>query len=163
MNDNGYPFVSKRQTLERIESDPAFAADCIAILQQRYEARAAGTRSMGWMASHAIKAAALAAKLVSGEADDKDRAEAAKLAAQYSKQLARVFRERELVSRPELGTQAAVFGVGVGVRETEPASSSPPPAETTEPRPAPKKRGRPKGSKNKPRQESAAKRRRARD
>jgi hypothetical protein len=163
MNPNGYPFTTRLQILERIESDPAFAAECVAILQVRYERRDTGGLSMGWMASHAVKATALAARLVSGEATEKDRAEASKLAVRYSKQLARVFRERELASRPELGAQAAVFGVGGVVREAEPAPNSPPPpAETTDPTPATKKRGRPKGSKNKPRQEAASKRRRTR-
>ena len=54
------------------------------------------------MASHASTATKLAARLASGEATEKDRAEAAKLAGRYSKQLARVFRERELAARPDL-------------------------------------------------------------
>ncbi len=49
---------------------------------------------MGWMASHTAKAVKLAARLASGEATEKDRAEAAQLARRYTKQLARVFRDR---------------------------------------------------------------------
>jgi hypothetical protein len=153
MNSNGYPFLSRRQILERIEADPSFAAECFAILQDRHERRGAGgTESMGWMASHAARATALAAKLASGEAIEKERAEAAKLAGRYSKQLARAFRDRDLAARPELGAQAAVFGVGNGGGE-HPARATPPPgtpSTSNEQARAPKRRGRLKGSKNKP-------------
>jgi hypothetical protein len=119
---------------------------------------------MGWMASHAAKATKLAAKLASGEASTADRVDAAKLIGSYSRQIARVFREREIASRPDLLATAAVFGVRAG----EPAPSAPgahseassaeaapttavaPPTAASEPAPAPKKRGRPKGSKNRP-------------
>ena len=86
------------------------------ILQERHERRGVGgsTESMGFMASHMSMATKLAARLASGEATEKDRAEAAKLAGCYSKQLARVFRERELAARPDLLAQAAVFGIGRG-------------------------------------------------
>jgi hypothetical protein len=158
---NGYPFVSRRDILVRIGADPAFAIECVAILQDRYEHRATGGPSAGWMASHAAKATALAAKMALGEVTEKELVEAAKLAGRYSKQLARVFRERELAARPELGAQAAVFGVG-GRVNAEAVPTTPPLPRTAEPPPAAKKRGRPKGSRNKPRQEPASKRRRAR-
>jgi hypothetical protein len=150
MNPNAYPFTTRRQIVERVESDPSFAGECIAILQDRHDRRAAAAgESMGWMASHASTATKLAARLASGEATEKDRAEAAKLAGRYSKQLARVFRERELAARPELGAQAAVFGVGSG-GEAQPTPGTRTPGKSEE-QPAPaKRRGRPKGSKNKP-------------
>jgi hypothetical protein len=150
MNPNAYPFTTRRQIVERIESEPSFAGECIAILQDRHDRRAAGAgESMGWMASHASMATKLAAKLAAGEATEKDRAEAAELAGRYSKQLARVFRERELAARPELGAQAAVFGVGGG-GDDQPAPATRTPGKSEE-HPAPaKKRGRPKGSKNRP-------------
>ncbi len=150
MNPNGYPFMTRRQILERLEADLAFAAECIAILQGRHERRrAGGTESMGWMASHTSKATALAAKVAAGETSDKEMAEAAKLAGRYSKQLARAFRDRDLAARPELGAQAAVFGVGGGGGQ-QPVPATPPAGTSAESPPAAtKKRGRPKGSKNK--------------
>jgi hypothetical protein len=166
MSTNAYPFLSKRQLLARINAEPAFAAECIAILQDRYEARVAGASSMGWMASHAAKATALAAKLASGEVTEKDRADAAKLAARYSKQLARTFRDRELAARPELGTQAAVFGVRasgptLAALAIPPARTADvaPPAPDSGPALTPKKRGRPKGSKNRVKDEPKPRRR----
>jgi hypothetical protein len=150
MSPNGYPFLSRRQIVERIESDPSFAGECIAILQDRHDRRgAAAGESMGWMASHASMATKLAARLASGEATEKDHAEAMKLASRYSKQLARVFRERELAARPELGAQAAVFGVGGG-GDAQPATGNRTPGKSEEQPAAAKRRGRPKGSKNKP-------------
>lgn len=161
MNPNGYPFLTRRQILEKIQADPEFVADCMGILQQRHEARGVGTTSMGWMASHASKATALAAKVAAGEASDKELVEAAKLVARYSKQLARVFRERELAARPELGAQAAVFGIGGG-REAQPAPATPTPGAIEEEPAPPKRRGRPPGSKNKKPKEQPATRRRRR-
>ncbi len=159
MNPNGYPFKTRRQILELIDAEPAFAAECLAMLQERQERRGAGsTESMGWMASHAARATALAAKLAAGEATEKERAEAAKLAARYSKQLARAFRDRDLAARPELVTQAAVFGVRAS-GEAPSASLVAPSARSAEPRPA-KRRGRPKGSKNKPKDSAMPTRRR---
>jgi len=174
MNANGYPFMTRRQILARIEADPAFAVECVTIVQERHERRGVGTgESMGWMASHAAKATKLGAKLASGEATDKERVEAAQLVKSYAKQLARVFRDRELAARPDLAAQAAVFGVGTGNTPTPPsagASPTAPPRDTSEQTAAalteqvlgPRKRGRPKGSKNKPKADQPARRRRPR-
>ncbi len=170
MSTNGYPFLSKRQILERIASDPSFVVECVAILEDRYQRRASGPGdSMGWMASHAAKASGLAAKIAAGDATEKERAEAGKLVVRYTKQLARVFRERDLAARPELGAQAAVFGLAPVQSADVPAAVSvaavPAPVEPLAPPaeqvPAPKRRGRPPGSKNKkPRDEPAPSRRR---
>jgi len=160
MTTNGYPFLSRKQVLERIASDPAFVVECVAILQDRYARRAAlAGEAAGWTASHVSRAIALAAKLASGGASEKERTEAAKLASGYTKQLARVYRERELAARPELAGQAAVFGIGPAstsprtAPETPHAASPVAPGTATAPDvpPAPRKRraGRPKGSKNK--------------
>jgi hypothetical protein len=150
--------MSRRAVLEKIATDRAFAAECIAILQARHEARGAGTSSMGWMASHASKAVVLAAKVATGEASDKEMADATKLAARYSKQLARALRDRDLAARPELGAQAAVFGVGAG-GDGEPAPATPAAASDEQAPPA-KRRGRPKGSKNRPKDSPKPTRRR---
>jgi hypothetical protein len=102
MNPNGYPLQStRRSVLGRIAIEPAFAVECVRILD-------AGAR---WMASHRSRAAKLMATLAAGAPTPTEYAEATELAARYGKTLARVFRERELAARPELGAQAAVFGV----------------------------------------------------
>jgi len=167
MSTNGYPFLSRKQILGRL-AEPAFAATCVAILQDRYERRAAlPGEAAGWMASHAATATKIAAKIAAGEASEKERAEVTKLASRYTKQLARVFRDRELAARPELVAQAAVFGIALAVASTAagesgamvervsnsvaPPSSVEPPAPTSAPASAPKRRGRPPGSKNRPR------------
>ena len=100
-------------------------------------------------------ASKLVARMAAGAPTAADYAEALEPAARYGKTLARVFRERKLAARPELGTQAAVFGV-VGpptqaATPTETVASSPEPVseDTADVPIAPKKRGRPKGSKNK--------------
>jgi hypothetical protein len=166
--NNGYPFLSRREILARIASDPAFAIDCVAILQGRFEHRAEGGPSSGWMASHAAKATKLAARLASGEATAKEKSEAAELAARYSKQLARVFRDRELAARPELAATAMVFGIHAAepstVAPTTPSheAKASPAAAASEPTPSPKKRGRPKGSKNRAKDEPKPARRRPR-
>jgi hypothetical protein len=66
MNSNGYPFLSRRQVSERIEADPTFMAECMAIIEERHQRRVAGAaEAMGWMASDATKATKLAAKIAS--------------------------------------------------------------------------------------------------
>ena len=170
MNSNGYPFMTRRQILERIDAETAFAVECVAIIQGRHERRDAAGESSGWMASHAAKAIKIAAKLASGEASDTERAEAAQLVKSYSKQLARVFRNRELAARPELSVQAAVFGVGLAPSSQSSEAPKGPvtmmvdaPASTgmAAPHATPRKRGRPKGSKNKPKPEHSPRRRRS--
>jgi len=158
---NGYPFATRREILAKIATDRGFVAECMATLQARYEARGAGTSSMGWMASHASKAIALAAKVGAGEASDKEMAEAAKLAARYSKQLARALRDRDLAARPELGAQAAIFGVGGGGGGEQSAPAIPAATSAESPLVA-KRRGRPPGSKNKKPKDSPKPQRRRR-
>ena len=156
MNSNGYIFTTRRQILARV-SEPAFAVECVRILD-------AGVR---WMASHRARAAKLMARLAAGPPTAADYAEASALAGRYGKTLARVFRERELVARPDLAAQAAVFGVArsqtepvlagatVAPREAVSADGPDPPVAPA----APKKRGRPKGSKNQVRAASEPRRR----
>jgi hypothetical protein len=176
MSSNGYPFLSRRQIRERIASEPAFVVQCFAILKERYERRAALTgESAGWMASHASRATTLAMKLVVGNATEKERAEAALLVAHYSKQLARVLRDREIAARPEVMAHAAVFGVAPVRVVVAPAIEAAAPVEPleapraapvshaeppSEPPPPPKKRGRPVGSRNRPKDQPAAMRKR---
>jgi hypothetical protein len=164
---NGYPFASRRMVIARIASDPAFAIDCVKMLDAR----------RAWMASHRPAAAKLVARLDAGPANAELACEAARLVGRYSKTLARILRERDLAERPELTTVGAVFGVARVAAPVTPAGlpvavapavvppeaapvvvpnappSEPPPSEEpgSEPAPPPKRRGRPKGSRNRPR------------
>ncbi len=155
MSSNGYPFVTKNEVSQRIASEPAFALECVRLVDER----------RGWMASHKARAAKLAAKIADGNLSPEDFAEAVALAVPYARTVSRVLREKEMAESPQLAVQAAVFGV---VRpttvqtETSAASVALAPVATasTEPVSVPRKRGRPKGSKNKPKEESTPKRRR---
>lgn len=150
MNANGYPFLSRAQILARVAADPAFALECFRALNDY----------RGWMASHQTAATALTVKVSNGTPEERDYAEAARLAARYGKTLARLFRERALAERPELAVVGAVFGVLPRIAEstttTRPAVPSPVATETA-PTPTPKRRGRPPGSKNRPREAAATK------
>lgn len=158
-SSNGYPFMSRRRVLERIAAEPAFAVECVRMIDSRN----------GWMVSHRAAASKLVAKIAAGATDESDCAEAARLASRYGKTLARLFRERDLADRPELAAVGAVFGV---VPTTTPNASPQAPAAAAaavasspsvpEGVAAPKRRGRPKGSKNRtPRAEPKTRRRKA--
>jgi crotonobetainyl-CoA:carnitine CoA-transferase CaiB-like acyl-CoA transferase len=144
MSSNGYPFVSTRRwVMQRLGSEPAFALECVAILAERN----------AFMASHRVRAARLLARLAAGSPTTEDIEEVAKLASRYGKTLARILREREVLT-PEVAARAAVFGVVQPQSRATPAAeavSSPGTASADGLADAPtatKRRGRPKGSKN---------------
>jgi len=57
MNSNAYPFTTRRQILERIETDPSFVSACFAMLQDRHERRSVGrAESMGWIRTESRRA-----------------------------------------------------------------------------------------------------------
>lgn len=152
---NGYPFTTRKQIVDRIATEPAFTLECVRIVDER----------RGWMASHRGRAAKLIERIAAGNLSPEDLAEAVALVVPYARTVSRILREREMSERPELLAQAAVFGVVRPVTvqtETSMASVAPAPVDTasTEPVSVPRKRGRPKGSKNKPKEESTPKRRR---
>jgi hypothetical protein len=65
-SSSGYPFVTRKQIVARLESEPAFMKECAAILQARTEQRAAGSAPIGkpWgrMSSERVVAGRLVAK-----------------------------------------------------------------------------------------------------
>lgn len=152
---NGYPFMSRRAVTEKIISEPAFALECVRLVDER----------RGWMASHKSRASKVVARIAAGNLSAEDLAEVAAIIAPYARTISRVLREKEMAERPELTVQAAVFGI---VRPTtvqkeasaEATTLAPVATASTEPVSVPRKRGRPKGSKNKPKEESTPKRRR---
>ncbi len=170
MSTNGYPFMSRAAVLAKITAEPAFAVECVRIIEERG----------GFMASHRARAAKLISGLAAGKPSTTQLQDAAELAARYSKTLARVFRERDLAARPELAVAGAVFGVVASA--PPPAATTPVPAPAMPARaptvvapkakpateaaapaaPAPKRRGRPPGSKNRPKDAPAPTKRRRR-
>jgi len=111
MTGNGYPFVTRRQVLERLDRDPEFVRACVAILHRRYLDRAILSPPAGWMSSHKKAGEGIHAKLASDASTAADIVTAAKIAKRYAKQLAKVFRDEQLAHEPGLAVAAAVFGV----------------------------------------------------
>lgn len=111
MSGNGYPFVTRRQILVRLDRDPAFVCECITILHRRFVDRDLLTPPAGWMSSQRKAGEELFARLSGDAATAADIAAAAKLAKRYANQLCKVFRDEQLARDPHLATAAAVFGV----------------------------------------------------
>lgn len=142
-----YPFMTKNQIRERVESDREFAIECVAVMQARHELRLGGGGGLGacgWMSSQASTASKLAKKLAAGEATEEEVDQIVAIVGRYAKQLAAHFRERALTDNPGLAEAAAKFGVlpdapavaaaGAQERQEEPAvpeksaaASEPPP------------------------------------
>lgn len=156
---NGYPFVTKNEIAKRIASEPAFATECVCLVDER----------RGWMASHRARAARLVARIAVGDLSPDDLVEAIALARPYSRTISRILRERQVAEgAPELVAQAAVFGIvrSGPAPSVASADAAPVPAvDTTAPEAStatPKRRGRPKGSKNRPKGEAPLPKRRRR-
>jgi len=113
-NGSTYPFISKAQIAERIETDADFARQCILIIQDRHQRRLAGTAHgprCGWMSSHASLGPRLAGLVAANEARPEDFKKAITLVARYTKQLAAHFRAEQLQQNPSLAAVADRFGV----------------------------------------------------
>lgn len=106
-----YPFVSRREVADRLDRDPAFVRECVAILHRRFVDRDILPPPAGWMVSHRKAGEELHARLASDAATAGDVVAAAKIAKSYAKQLSKVFRDEQLARDPSLGLAAAVFGV----------------------------------------------------
>lgn len=111
MSGNGYPFVTRRQIIERLDTDPAFVRECVSILHRRFVDRDILSPPAGWMVSHRKAGEDVYTKLSSDTANAGDVTVAAKLAKRYAKQLCKVFRDEQLAENPQLAGAAAVFGV----------------------------------------------------
>ncbi|MEI9937280.1 MAG: hypothetical protein WDO69_08635 [Pseudomonadota bacterium] len=115
-NALGYPFVTRKQIVARLESEPAFVKECASILQARTEQRAAGGapsgKAWGWMSSERVVAGRLTAKSKIGMLSEEEESRLAKLVARYSRQLADHFRALAVAEDPGLSEAAERFGVG---------------------------------------------------
>jgi hypothetical protein len=118
MSNNGYPFLTKAQIVEKIDADDDFVRECVLVmhsLQTEEEQETKSTKSRnraGWMASHAVKGTEYATKLAAGESlSDDELADARSKVRSYRKQLAAHFRSQAAKADPELASKGATFGV----------------------------------------------------
>jgi hypothetical protein len=116
---NGYPFATKREIVERLDVDADFRHEALLVLYTRQtedevvEKDTKYKNKRGFMSSHAVHGTRIAELILGGEFvgyEDEDRI--SKIVVRYGKQLAAHFRATKLAANPELGEQAAKFGVG---------------------------------------------------
>lgn len=154
MSNNGYPFISRKQVVERLVSDPAFVIESMRLIDGK------------WMASHKTRASKVIAKIATGNLSPEDLVEAISLISPYARTISRMLREREMAERPDLMGVAAMFGVVRPAVQAEvataPVALAPVAPASTEPASVPRKRGRPKGSKDRPKAEEPGSKRRRR-
>ena len=127
---SGYPFITRREIMARLESEPAFVKECASVLQARTEQRAAGAaprgKPWGLMSSERVVAGRLVAKQHIGMLSVDDEARLGKLVSRYSRQLADHFRALVLHENPALSAVAEKFGVGRTASDPSDISQGPP-------------------------------------
>jgi hypothetical protein len=104
-----YPFVTKRQILERLDNEPGYVVECLGVLAERHAQKSPG---MGFMSSHSATALKLVAKVADGELNDEETEQARSIVRRYTKQLAAHARAEQINSNPELAKVAEVFSAG---------------------------------------------------
>ena len=116
---NLYPFLTKAQIRARLETEPGFRYEAMAILhtlQTEFEQNTKSTRDknrQGFMSSHAVNGSRVAEKIKAGETlTPEDEAIVQKIAPRYTRQLAIWFRAKAIVEQPELQAVAALFSAG---------------------------------------------------
>jgi hypothetical protein len=114
-SSSGYLFVTRKQLVVRLGSEPAFVAECAAVLQARTEQRAAGSappgKPWGWMSSERVVAGRLTAKSKIGMLSEEEESKLTALVSRYARQLADHFRALALQENPGLSVSAEKFGV----------------------------------------------------
>jgi hypothetical protein len=164
---NRYPFVTKRQVLERLAQDPLFLVEMLGLLHDRTLARGDGASSSGpcgFSSSDRPKAARIYEATSLGQADDNIMVQALAVLRKYARQITVALRLKQLDNDKSLRPAGFLFGImrPSPIAPTTPTLTDQPPEavatttattrEGTEPEaPAPRKRGRPKGAKNRPR------------
>ena len=115
---NGYPFVTKRQIADHLESSEDFRNEAMLVLYRRQTEDEQETSETKWknrrgfMSSHAVHGTRIAKALLAGEPlSDEDRGRVSAIACRYTKQLAAHFRAEQLAAQPELAEKGKVFGV----------------------------------------------------
>jgi hypothetical protein len=117
MNSNNYPFLTKKEIKEQIETDDAFVLTCLQVMHSRqteHEVDSKTTKDRnkrGWMSSHAVRGTELAVKAQTETLSAEEVAKVREMVCRYSKQLASHFRQARLAEEPDLVETAAVFGV----------------------------------------------------
>jgi hypothetical protein len=128
---NLYPFVTKGQLRERLESDPAFRVEAMCIihtLQTDWEQAAKATKDQnrqGFMSSHAVNGSKVAEKakaalrapggtmataMAALTPEDWKHVDA--MAPRYTRQLAVFFRAKQIAENPALAETAKLFSAG---------------------------------------------------
>lgn len=117
---NLYPFLTKAQIKDRLESDSEFRKQAILILfklQTEHEQMTSSTlvrNRRGFMSSHAVHGTRIARLIEAGEPlSPEDEARVAEIAPRYSRQLATYFRAQAIAEQPELKAVAALFSADV--------------------------------------------------
>jgi hypothetical protein len=113
---NLYPFVTKATIKTRLEAEPEFRCEAMAILhtlQTEHEQAVRTTKDknrQGFMSSHAVKGSKVAEKIKAGEKlTDEDWDTVNTIAPRYSRQLAVYFRAQAISQDPALAKVAAMF------------------------------------------------------
>lgn len=116
---NLYPFLTKAQIKERLESDPEFRRQAMVILftlQTQHEQDTSTTLNknrQGFMSSHAVNGTRVAKKIQAGEElSPEDTAHVEAIAPRYSRQLAVYFRAKAIAEQPALQAVARLFSAG---------------------------------------------------
>jgi len=114
-----YPFRSKRDILNQVATDDAFALHCLCVIHDRQTAHEQATKStksknrQGFMSSHAVRGCELAEKVKGNEPlSEEEMGLARTITGRYGKQLAAHFRAEVIAGNPELAKVAEVFSAG---------------------------------------------------
>ena len=119
-SSNSYPYVTKGQVKDRLESDADFRIEALLVLYRRQttdEQEAKDTKHKnrrGFMSSHAVHGTRIAELVISGaEISDEDQAKLDGIVVRYSKQLAGHYRAEQVMSLDAEAVEAtrAKFGV----------------------------------------------------
>lgn len=136
---NLYPFLTKAQIKERLESDADFRKEAMVILytlQTEYEQSTDQTLNknrQGFMSSHAVNGSKVARKIKGGEElTAEDWAKVDSIAPRYSRQLAVFFRAKAIAEQPALKAVAALFSAAPKGETPAPAAEPAPEADADE-------------------------------
>jgi hypothetical protein len=113
---NLYPFVTKAQIKDKLENDPQYRCEAMAILHTLQTEHEQATKStlnknrQGFMSSHAVKGSKVAEKIKAGETlTEEDWKVVDTIAPRYSRQLATFARAQAIASDPALAKVAGMF------------------------------------------------------
>ncbi len=106
-----YPFTTKGQITERLQSDNDFVVECLqSVGNARTNSLLPASERRGFMVSHARRGNALCEAFTKNQKlSEPEIVEARKLMLSYTKQLARILRRKAIQENPELAKVAEVF------------------------------------------------------